>query len=265
MIKIDTAAIAIAFASAFALAAPATAQDAARPSGTIVAGAGLFPEYEGADRLMVFPLVNGRISLGQRYVAIDGLTLRANILAHESLEAGPLASLTFGRDAKVRSRAVALLSPRKDAVEAGGFVGWRIDPGNGDVVRFAVQAARDVSGVHRGWVGAASTSYTAFLGKRWVISAEAAASVADGAYTRTYFSISPGDAGASGLRAFAAKGGLRDVGLLLGARYALSQRWSLNGFAGYQRLVGDAAKSPIVRDEGDRNQLSFGAGVGFSF
>lgn len=256
---------ALAFAFALSLAAPAAAQDASRLTGTIVAGAGLFPEYEGADRLMAFPLVNGRVSLGERYIAIEGLTLRANVLGHESLEAGPLASLTFGRDANVQSAAVALLSPRKDAVEVGGFVGWRINVGDNDTLRFAVQAARDVSGVHRGWVGAVSTSYTAVLGKRWIVVADASANLADSAYARTYFSISPGDAVASGLRPFVAEGGLRDLGVTLSARYAISQRWSLNGFAGYQRLVGDFAKSPIVTDEGNRNQLSFGAGIGFSF
>jgi outer membrane protein len=37
------------------------------------------------------------------------------------------------------------------------------------------------------------------------------------------------------------------------------------GFARYERLVGDAAKSPIVRELGSRNQLSGGAGLSYTF
>jgi outer membrane protein len=37
------------------------------------------------------------------------------------------------------------------------------------------------------------------------------------------------------------------------------------GYARYERLVGDAAKSPIVRDLGTRNQLSGGLGVSYTF
>lgn len=247
-------------------ATPALAAESAGGlTGTVVAGAGLFPEYEGADRLEAFPLVNGRVSLGNRYLAIEGLTMRANVLGHASLEAGPIANLTFGRDAGVDSVAVGLLPPRKDAVEVGGFVGWRIDIGGGDTLRFALQAAHDVSGVHKGWLGQASATYTAVLGTRWALSAEAAASFADDDYAATYFSVSGADSQVSGLEAFDASGGLKDVGVTLSARYALSDRWSLNGLAGYKRLVGDFAQSPVVKDEGSADQLTFGFGVGFSF
>jgi outer membrane protein len=37
------------------------------------------------------------------------------------------------------------------------------------------------------------------------------------------------------------------------------------GFARYERLVGDAAKSPIVRDFGSRDQLSAGIGLNYTF
>ena len=37
------------------------------------------------------------------------------------------------------------------------------------------------------------------------------------------------------------------------------------GFARYERLVGDAAKSPIVREFGSRNQLSAGIGLSYTF
>jgi outer membrane protein len=45
----------------------------------------------------------------------------------------------------------------------------------------------------------------------------------------------------------------------------LNDRWGLFGFARYERLVGDAAKSPIVREFGSRNQLSGGIGLNYTF
>jgi outer membrane protein len=37
------------------------------------------------------------------------------------------------------------------------------------------------------------------------------------------------------------------------------------GYGRYERMVGDAAKSPIVRDLGSRNQLSGGLGISYTF
>jgi outer membrane scaffolding protein for murein synthesis (MipA/OmpV family) len=265
MLRFQTTALALVGVLCATAPNTASAAEADRLTGTIVAGAGLFPEYEGASKLKAFPLINGQVNLGQRYIAIEGLTTRVNVLGSAALEAGPIANLTFGRDAKVDSAAVALLPARKDALELGGFIGWRIETGGGDTLRFAIQAAHDATGVHKGWLGQASAAYTASLGKRFAMSAEAAASFADNDYAGTYFSVSPADSLKSGLRPFVAKGGIKDVGVTLSARYALSDRWSLNGLAGYRRLLGDFADSPIVKDEGDANQLIFGVGIGFSF
>ena len=55
------------------------------------------------------------------------------------------------------------------------------------------------------------------------------------------------------------------VALASGLSYALDNRWGLFGFARYERLVGDAARSPIVRDFGSRNQLSGGIGLNYTF
>jgi outer membrane protein len=55
------------------------------------------------------------------------------------------------------------------------------------------------------------------------------------------------------------------VALTGGASYQLNSRWGLFGFARYERLMGDAARSPIVRELGSRNQLSGGIGLNYTF
>ena len=50
-----------------------------------------------------------------------------------------------------------------------------------------------------------------------------------------------------------------------GAHVQLRGAWGLFGFARYERLVGDAAKSPIVRELGSSNQYSGGLGLTYTF
>ena len=58
---------------------------------------------------------------------------------------------------------------------------------------------------------------------------------------------------------------MHGVAVASGVTYALSNRWGLFGYARYERLVGDAAKSPIIRELGSRNQLSGGVGLNYTF
>ena len=55
------------------------------------------------------------------------------------------------------------------------------------------------------------------------------------------------------------------MGLEFGAEYAWSDRITLYGDAGYRRLVGDAADSPIVKRAGSENQFTAGLGLTYRF
>jgi outer membrane protein len=70
---------------------------------------------------------------------------------------------------------------------------------------------------------------------------------------------------ASGLPAYRPDGGVYAVAATSGLSYQFSPRWGAFGFAQYERLVGDAADSPIVRDLGSRNQFSGGIGLSYTF
>lgn len=247
------------------LSGTAHASEDDRLHGYSVIGVAAIPEYEGADKMDVIPFVNGRLTLGERYIAIEGVTLRANVLATEGFEFGPVANLTFGRDAKIKSNAVARLGKIDEAYEIGGFAAASFAVGENGRARFAVQAVHDVSNVHDGWVATASARYSHQFGKRFTVGAEATASYADDKYAQTYYSVTPVGALASGLPQFAAKGGLKDVGATLTASYQVTPRWSINAYGGYRRMLGKFADSPVVDREGNANQLSAGIGIGFAF
>ncbi|MFD2238870.1 MipA/OmpV family protein [Aureimonas populi] len=92
------------------------------------------------------------------------------------------------------------------------------------------------------------------------------ASLASDDYVQTYFSVSPAESMASlgRLEAYEADGGFYSVGLEASARYEFRPDWFLNLEAGYERLVGDAEDSPIVR-VGSANQFTAGIGVSRRF
>lgn len=256
-------------AATLLMADTASAQTASSdPSGLhgdIVTGVAAIPEYEGADHYTLIPLANGRVSLDQRYIEIEGVTARINILNSDVIELGPVANLTFGRDRKIDSAAVARLGVIDDAFEVGGFVALNLPVGDSGKVRLAMQAVQDVSSVHKGWFGQASAGYALQASPRLSLNASASATYASGEYAQTYYSVTAAGAAASDLPRFDADAGLKDIGVTLGVRYQIADRWSVNATGGYKRLLGDFANSPVVSQQGDANQWFAGVGIGFSF
>lgn len=88
---------------------------------------------------------------------------------------------------------------------------------------------------------------------------------ADGDYMQSYFGVSDSQAARSGNRRFEASSGFADVGLEARLNYAFTDHWMLFGSLGYARLVGDAADSPLVDDEGSANQFRAITGVAYRF
>jgi MipA family protein len=81
-----------------------------------------------------------------------------------------------------------------------------------------------------------------------------------GDFMDTYFGVSQEEAAESELEAYDPSSGLYSVGMELGATYAFSNRWGLEGAASYERLVDDAGDSPIT-EAGSRDQFGFRLGL----
>lgn len=255
-------AAAILAATAMIGVSPANAAD-----GYVAVGIAATPEYEGADEQQLIPFVAGQINFGRRYVAFDGLTLRANLSPIDGFEFGPVAGYRFGRDADVDNASVALLPQIDDAFEAGAFAALTSKGiiNADDEARFELRGLHDVSGAHESWVLTPAVSYAASMGPKIRWKTEISADFVGDDYAATYFTIAPSDALASGLGAFDAEGGFKDIGLSFQWNYDLGRNWGLTGYSSYKRLIGDAADSPIVRDAGDENQFTVGFGVSRSF
>ncbi len=79
-------------------------------------------------------------------------------------------------------------------------------------------------------------------------------------FANTYFGVSSSEAVTSDFNAYDASGGVLGAGMTLGARYLLNERWGIEGAATYDRLMNDAADSPITK-AGSADQYSFTIGL----
>lgn len=79
-------------------------------------------------------------------------------------------------------------------------------------------------------------------------------------YMRTYFGITDDESTASGLASYRPDGGFQSMGVELGAYQPLNENWGITGSVRYDRLMGDAAASPIVQ-QGERDQFSLQLGL----
>jgi outer membrane protein len=70
---------------------------------------------------------------------------------------------------------------------------------------------------------------------------------------------------ATGLAMFDAKGGAHSAGVGAQVKYRINAQWEVHSYVEYERLLGDAAKSPLVTVRGSANQTTVGIGASYSF
>ncbi|MDQ1081624.1 MipA/OmpV family protein [Pseudoroseomonas cervicalis] len=232
-------------------------------TGFLGIGPAFAPEYAGAETSQFAPFVMGELSHGPYFLQLRGLGLRANLLPSRRLVAGPVLRLAPGRDDDVDNDRVARLDEIDPVLEAGGFVALRL---GGDARgQGQVELSLTATGSSNGAQVSAGLSYAALRGARYFVNLDTELSYADGDYTRTHFGVTRAEALRSGLPEYRPAAGLRDAGLGLTAGYQLTDHWGLTGRLSYSYLLGDAADSPIVRLEGNRNQLRGGLAVTYRF
>jgi outer membrane protein len=126
-------------------------------------------------------------------------------------------------------------------------------------------AARYGFGGHEGVVGETGLDFIfrpspVFL---WTIGPRA--SFANSDYMETYFGVTPAESRRSGtLAAYAPDGGFKGVGAELTARYEFAPNWAVRGEFMYEKLIGDAADSPITKI-GSSDQFTAKLGLTYIF
>lgn len=233
------------------------------PTKTITLGAELrwLPRWEGSDRLIGLPLPIFDIrpaGTPERFrSARDGLSLA--LIDVGGFRAGAVGKLKLPRK-ESEDAALRGLGDIGWAVELGGFVEYWWRPW----LRTRAELRQGLGG-HRGVAADVIADVVVPVTRKLTLSGGPRITLASNAATSPYFSITPEQALASGLPVFDAEGGVRSFGAGTQARYAWSPRFSTNVFVEYERLAGDAKRSPLVMERGSADQWMFGVGASYSF
>ncbi|HEX7384336.1 MAG TPA: MipA/OmpV family protein [Burkholderiaceae bacterium] len=124
----------------------------------------------------------------------------------------------------------------------------------------STSVSQDLLGRDGGALATADLGYALPTSPRTTWTAGAGVSFGDRTYMRSYYGVTSAASATSGLPAFDAGAGPRDMHFGLGWTSALTPRWI--GFAslGGSRLLGDAAASPLTKN---RNAVSMSVGIGY--
>lgn len=164
-----------------------------------------------------------------------------------------------------RSTALLGMGNVDGTIEAGGYIRYQSGP-------FSANAeVRKGIGGHDGVIAELGLRYTtpfagmSIAGRPIILSIGPGATIVDTKYEATYFSIDAGQSSRTGLARFDAKGGLQSYGINAVVVVPISAKLSAALIGGFDRLSGDAAKSPLVRERGSRNQKMLGLGLTYRF
>ena len=245
--------------AAVLIASPAPAQDENDLRVRVGLGGQLKPDFIGSDDVELRPLWDLDLARGTDPFPFESPddSFGIRLFSKGGFTAGPAANVEWKRK---ESDVGAPVGKVKTTVEVGGFAEYLV----GETIRLRADLRKGIGG-HEGVVGSVGADRIWRDGDRYVFSIGPRVLFSSARYQRAYFGVDDEAALASGLPAYRPDGGVYAVAATSGLSYQFSPRWGAFGFAQYERLVGDAADSPIVRDLGSRNQFSGGIGLSYTF
>ncbi|MDD1520744.1 MULTISPECIES: MipA/OmpV family protein [Bradyrhizobium] len=219
------------------------------------------PSYEGANHSLFSPVpifsIRRAGSVDQFRSPRDNISIA--LIDFGDLRAGPAGKFVPSRKASNYSELTGL-GDVKAAFEAGGFIEYF--PVDWFRVRNETRAG---FGGHEGVVSDFSADFIVPVTRAITVSGGPRFTWESTKAVAPYFSIDAVQATAAGLPAFDAKGGAHSVGAGAQVKYRIDPQWEVHSYIEYDRLLGDAAKSPLVTARGSVNQTTVGIGASYSF
>lgn len=219
------------------------------------------PDYEGSDdyELGFRPIFSIRRAGSREWLSLPDDNGGFAFYETQNLRMGLSGNYVRERDSS-DNRALRGLDDVDFTIEAGLFVEyWPVES-----FRTRVEVRQGIGG-HEGLVADFSADAVWRPSERWMFTAGPRVKVVSDNYSDSYFSIDGGESLRSGLPVYEAEGGLHSAGATASATYHWSPQVDLKLFAEYDRLLGDAADSPIVEDLGSDDQFTVGVGASYRF
>src|ERR1700681_1790520 len=230
---------------------------------TVMVGVGgeYKPNFEGASRSMFSPVPIFSIRRAGSTEQFRGPRDSASIALIDfgDLRAGPAGKFVSSRKASSYSELNGL-GDVKTTVELGGFIEYYPV----DWFRTRGELRQGIGG-HHGVVADLSADVIVPVIQRLTLSAGPRFTWESTKATSPYFGIDAVQAMAAGLPAFDAKGGAHSVGAGAQVSYRINPQWEVHSYVEYERLLADAANSPLVTLRGSPNQTTVGGGASYSF
>lgn len=209
------------------------------------------PRFEGSDNYIFAPYPIIKL----HYLRIPGLyeTDRKVSTIYFRPAFRFLGERNAGDDPIVRG-----LKPVDWALEIGAAVGYRTD-----YFDAYLEVRRGFNG-HEGWIVDLGVDGIVHPTEDLTVKLGPRLSFADNEYMDTYFGVTPVGSVRSGYPVYNPSGGIKSIGLAGQAEYGLTPETTLYLRATYDRLIGDAGDSPIVK-AGEENMFGLGIGVSYKF
>jgi outer membrane protein len=246
-------------AALLASSAPALAQDNGSTRVRVGVGAQNRPAAPGADRREWAPLFDFALSRGPGPFEFEAPDDNFDIRLYnkDGLSFGPVAAYEAGRRNRDFGERVGKVP---STIEAGAFAQYQVS----EMFRLRGEVRHGIGG-HNGLIASLGADAVWRDGDRYVISAGPRVNFSNSRYQREFFGVSAERSLLTGLDEYDPDGGIHSIGATSGVNFQLTGPIGVFGFARYERLVGDAGKSPIVRELGSRGQASAGLGLTYTF
>ena len=225
--------------------------------GTIGLGGLMAPDYEGSDDYELGALPEVNIHYGDHVFLTMRDGLGVNPLVGENYRLGVAVGYRLGRD-EDDSDHLDGMGDVDGGATAALLGGYDVGPLKLSAKLSHQFTGEDDAGVRADFRVAAPMRAAENL----TLIPSISTSYLNDDYAQTYFGVTASQSASSGYGAYDPEGGFKDVTLAMNIRYDLNQEWALTGIAGYSRLVGDVADSPLVQDE---NQFFTGIGASYKF
>ena len=225
----------------------------------IALGPELKPSYPGASDHSLGPFIDVDIARGDTPFAHEAADESTGLplLNLGAIDIGPIVAVTGKRTAEDTTPGLREIGT---TFEAGASITATISP---SIYAFA-EVLHGIGG-HDALRGQAGVDFVTRDGDAWVLAAGPRMTFGSGKHARAYFGVTPAEAAASGLDAFDPDGGIQSIGGAITGEFAITPRWGLAAYGRLERLIGDAADSPVTRTFGKRSQLSGGVALTYTF
>jgi MipA family protein len=233
---------------------PLSAESATNWNLTIGAGLRYQPDYLGSDNYLFRPrpIVSLGKGFGSKWHSTEDDAISIGLTQGENWRVGVSGAFLFERRENM-NQALRGLGRVGYGVELGTFGEYYVAPW----LRARADLRRGF-GAHQAFITDLKLDVFGKLSPVWSFSVGPRVTLAGRDYVQTYYGIDAVQSARSGLPASRVQGGVLSAGALGQVTYHWSPRVQSTAYVEYKRLMGDSAKSAIVKQFGSAHAVTIG-------